>query len=155
MKRSGKVAAVADGGQGDRSNSEQHELFVWEPNANAGYGVFVAAAMKRSQDDDEEDAEDRLATGGAPSQSVRTDDVGGEGGSRKGKGKGKADRERFLCGQKGHFKSHCPNRWHVPKTQWSSWWNTSTSVWVFWSYPDQEPYWSEEHWSAEGGACAM
>ena len=64
-KRSGKVAAVADGGQGDCSNFEQHELFVWDHNANAGYGGFVAAAMKRSWNDDEEDAEDRLATGGA------------------------------------------------------------------------------------------
>ena len=123
-KRSGTVAAVADGGQGDCSNFEQHELFVWDHNANAGHGGFVAAAMKRSRDDDEEDAEDRLATGGPPSQSVRTDDVGGKGGSREGKGKGKADRECFLCGQKGHFKAQCPNRWCVPETQWSSWWNT-------------------------------
>ena len=38
-----------------------------------------------------------------------------KGGSRKGigKGKGKADRECFLCGQDGHFKAHCPNRWYV------------------------------------------
>ena len=85
----------------------------------------MAAAMKRGRDDDEEAAEDGLAAGGPPpSQSARVDDVGGKGGSRKGKGKGKADRECFLCGQKGHFKAHCPNRWYVPKTQWSSWWNT-------------------------------
>ena len=182
-KRSGKVAAVAEGGQGDCSNFEQHELFVWDHNANAGYGGFVAAAMKRSRDDDEEAAEDGLAAGGPPpSQSARVDDVGGKGGSRKGKGKGKADRECFLCGQKGHFKAHCPNRWYVPKTQWSSWWNTlpfhkgkakgkgkdqgeggkskgkgkdqffykgqGKGVGAL-EYPDQEPYWSEESWSAE------
>ena len=35
-KRSGKVAAVAEGGQGDCSNFEQHEPFVWDYNANAG-----------------------------------------------------------------------------------------------------------------------
>ena len=42
--------------------------------------------MKRSWDDDEEAAEDGLAAGGPPpSQSARVDDVGGKGGSRKGK----------------------------------------------------------------------
>ena len=71
----------------------------------------MAAAMKRSRDDDEEAAEDGLAAGGPPpSQSARVDDVGGKGGSRKGKGKGKAGRECFLCGQKSHFKENCPNR---------------------------------------------
>ena len=48
-KRSGKVAAVAEGGQGYCSNFEQRELFVWDHNANAGCGGFVAAAMNRSQ----------------------------------------------------------------------------------------------------------
>ena len=100
----------------------------------------------------------------------------------KEKGKEKADRECFLCGQKGHFKAHCPNRWCVPKTQWSSWWNTlpfqkgkakgKGKDWCkggkskgkgkdqfFYKgqgkgfsaleYPDQEPWWSEESWSAE------
>ena len=182
-KRSGKVAAVAEGGQGVCSNFEQHQLFVWDHNANAGYGGFVAAAMKRSRDDDEEAAEEGPAAGGPPpSQSARVDDVGGKGGSRKGKGKGKADRECFLCGLKGHFKAHCPNKWYVPKTQWSSWWNTlpfqkgkakgkgkdqgeegkskgkgkdqffhkgqGKSVGAL-EYPDHEPYWSEESWSAE------
>ena len=110
-KRSGKVAPVAEGGQGDRSNFEQHEPFVWDHNANAGYGGFVAAAMKRSRDGDEEAAEDGLAAGGPPSQSVRVDDVGGKGGSRKGKGKGKADRESFLCGQKGRpFQGALPQQ---------------------------------------------
>ena len=32
-KRSGKVAAVADGGQRDCSNFDQHELFVWDRSA--------------------------------------------------------------------------------------------------------------------------
>ena len=26
--------------------------------------------------------------------------------------------------KKGHFKAHCSNRWFVPKTHWSFWWNT-------------------------------
>ena len=43
-QRSGKVAAVA-GGQGDCSNFEQHELFVWDHNANAGYGGLREAGM--------------------------------------------------------------------------------------------------------------
>ena len=51
-ERSDKVAAVAEGGQGDRSKFEQHELFVWDHNANARCGGFVAAAIKRSQDED-------------------------------------------------------------------------------------------------------
>ena len=49
----------------------------------------MAAAMKRSWDDDEEAAEDGLVAGGPPpSQSARVD-VGGKGGSRDGKGKGR------------------------------------------------------------------
>ena len=56
--RSGKVAAVAEGGQGDCSNFEQHELFVWDHNASGECGGFVAAAMKRRRCDDEEAAED-------------------------------------------------------------------------------------------------
>ena len=35
-KRSGKVAAVAEGGQGDCSNFEQHELFVWDHTPTQG-----------------------------------------------------------------------------------------------------------------------
>ena len=123
-KKSGKVAAVAEGCQGDCPNHEQHEIFVWDHYANAGYGGFVAAATKRGRDDDEEAGEDGPAAGGMPAKSARIDEDGGKGGGRKGKGKGKADRECFLCGQKGHYKAHCPNRWYVPKTQWSSWWNT-------------------------------
>ena len=120
--RPGQVSAVAEGGQGDCADFEHHELFVWDHNANARCGGFVAAAMKRSRGDDEEAGDDGLASGGPPSQSVRVDDVGGKGGSRKGKGK--ADLECFLCGQEGHFKAHSSKRWYVPKTQWSSWWNS-------------------------------
>ena len=36
-KKSGEVAAVAERGQGDCSKFEQHELFVWDHNANAGW----------------------------------------------------------------------------------------------------------------------
>ena len=87
-KRSGKVAAVADGSEGDSSNFEQHELFVWDHNANAGYGGFVAAAMKRSRDDDEEAAEDGLAAGGPPpSQSARVDERRNYKRKREGKGR--------------------------------------------------------------------
>ena len=100
-KRSGKVAAVAEGCQRDCFNFDQHELFVWD--ASAGCGGFVAAAMKRSRDEDEEAAEDGLATGEPPSQSVPIDDVGGKGGSRKGKGERKGS-ECFLCGRKRPFQ---------------------------------------------------
>ena len=79
-----------------------------------GMEASVAAAMKRSRD---EEAKDGLAGGGPPFQIVRVDDVGGKGGSRKRKReKGKADRECFLCGQEGHFKVHCLRRSYVLKT---------------------------------------
>ena len=35
-----------------------------------------------------------------------------------------SERECFLCGEKGHFKAQCPQRWYVPKVQWSNWWST-------------------------------
>ena len=57
---------MAEGGQRDCSNYDQHELFVWD--ASAGHGGFVAAGMKRSWDDEEDAAEDGLATGESPSQ---------------------------------------------------------------------------------------
>ena len=101
---------MAEGGEGDCLNFEQHELLVWDHNATAGCGVCVAAVMERSWDDDEEAAEDGCAAGGPPSKSVQVDDVGGEGGSRKGKGKGKADRGCLLCGQKGPFHGAWPQQ---------------------------------------------
>ena len=30
----------------------------------------------------------------------------------------------LLVWPEGHFKAHFSNRWYVPKTQLSSWWNT-------------------------------
>ena len=42
----------------------------------------------------------------------------------KEKGRGRQTAGACCVAKKGHFMAHGPNRWCVPKTQWSSWWNT-------------------------------
>ena len=128
-KKAGKVSAVGEReqhhhhhcGHGHDTDQgyEKQEMFVWDQHTNGGYGGFVAAAMKRGRDgDDEADADTEAAQ-----KRMRPEEDGGKA-KGKSKGKGKADRECFQCGEKGHYKAQCPNRWYVPKTQWNSWWST-------------------------------
>ena len=100
-KNTGRVAAVGekedyhcpshshDSGQGH----DKQEMYVWGQQVNAGYGGFVAAAVKRGRDDEDEAKEESDTV----PKRKRQEDEGSKG---KSKGKGKADRECFLCGER-------------------------------------------------------
>ena len=103
-------------------NSEQ--FYIWNQEINGGYGGFIMMA-KRTRDGEDEKADERnvrsrgeasQAENGAPSEPFVQ--------RGKSKGKGKGDRKCYACGEEGHYKAQCPNRWYVPKTVFGSWWNS-------------------------------
>ena len=118
----GRLAFTAEVGPEEREQDE--EYYIWDQQANYGFGGFVAAAMKRGRDDGDDDPDSPGSTS-EEERSAKALKGGGKGKGYKGQGKtASADRKCYLCGEGGHFKAACPQRWYVPKTVFGSWWNS-------------------------------
>lgn len=77
-----------------KSDKEDGDLYVWDDEANSGYGGFIMVAKRaRDDDEDEEDRADkrRRESGGSSLAAAASSE---EGAPSKGKGKVKGGRER-------------------------------------------------------------
>ena len=101
------------------------DLYVWNNEADSGYGGFVLSAKRVRREEDEEEAQQERSVRSkveTEKGEVQQRCVTAKGGQGKGS-TGAESRKCFTCGEEGHIKAQCPLRWYVPKTVFRNWWN--------------------------------
>ena len=93
---------------------DAEDLYVWNHEANSGYGGFVLAAkrVRQGEEDEEEAQQERSVRSKVETETGEVQQRSGE--AKGGRGsKGAESRKCFTCGEEGHLKAQCPLRWHV------------------------------------------
>ena len=104
------------------------DFYVWNDEANSGYGGFVLAAkrVRQGEEDEEEAQQERGVRGKVETGTGEVQQRSGKAKGGNGEGsRGAESRMCFPCGEEGHLKAQCPLRWYVPKTVFGNWWNSS------------------------------